>query len=120
MKKRILSISYDPSLLQTRHWILEQAGYEVCSAFGFAEAIEVCQTRRDFDLVLMGHSMPQKDKMALFEALRANCKAPLLSILRHGDSPIPQAEYAVEANDGPDALVEAVNNALGRPEGHSS
>jgi hypothetical protein len=50
--------------------------------------------------------------MALFEALRANCKAPLLSILRHGDSPIPQAEYAVEANDGPDALVEAVNNAL--------
>ncbi len=24
----------------------------------------------------------------------------------------PRAEYAVEANDGPDALVEAVNNAL--------
>jgi CheY-like chemotaxis protein len=120
MKKRILSISYDPSLLQTRHWILEQAGYEVSSAFGFAEAVEVCQTRHDFDLVLMGHSMPQKDKMALLEALRANCKAPLLSILRHGDSPISQAEYAVEANDGPDALVEAVYNALGRPEGHFS
>jgi len=83
MKKRILSISYDPSLLQTRHWILEQAGYEVSSAFGFAEAVEVCQTRHDFDLVLMGHSMPQKDKMALFEALRANCKAPLPSLLKN-------------------------------------
>jgi DNA-binding NtrC family response regulator len=112
MKKCILSISYDQSLLQTRQWILEQAGYEVSSALGFAEALEACKARHDFVLVLMGHSMPQKDKMALFEALRLNCKAPLLSILRHGDSPIPQAEYAVEANDGPDALVEAVNNAL--------
>jgi len=112
MKKRILSISYDLALLQTRQWVLERAGYEVSSAFGFAEALEACKTGTDFDLVLMGHSMPQKDKMALYDALRTNCRAPLLSILRHGDSPIPQAEYAVEANDGPNALVEAVNNAL--------
>lgn len=111
--KRILSISYDESLLRTRHWILERAGYEVSSALGFDDALEVCKTRHDFDLVLMGHSMPQKDKKALFEALRPNCKAPLLSILRHGDSPIPEAEYAVEANDGPEALVETVNKACG-------
>ncbi|HKV94662.1 MAG TPA: response regulator [Candidatus Angelobacter sp.] len=112
MKNRILSISYDPSLLTTRHWILEQAGYEVLSALGFAEALEACQTRHDFDLVLMGHSMPQKDKMALFDALKQNCEAPLLSILRHGDSPIPHATYAVEANDGPEALLEAVKKVL--------
>jgi CheY-like chemotaxis protein len=111
-KKHILSISYDQSLLVTRQLILEQHGYEVSSAFGFAEAMEICSSRHDFDLVLMGHSMPQKDKKALVDAMRPNCKAPLLSILRHGDSPIPQANYSVEANDGPDALVEAVRSAF--------
>ena len=50
----------------TRQLILEQAGYLVSSAFDFAEALEICKTRHDFDLILMGHSMPQKDKMALF------------------------------------------------------
>lgn len=112
MKKHILSISYDESLLTTRQIILERAGYAVSSALGFAEALDVCTTTHDFDLVLMGHSMPQKDKIALIEALRPNCKAPLLSILRHGDAPIPQANYAVDSNDGPDALLNAVRKVL--------
>jgi CheY-like chemotaxis protein len=114
MKKHILSISYDQPLLVTRQMILEQAGYDVSSAFGFAEALEICTTQHDFDLVLMGHSMPQKDKKALFEALRSKCSAPLLSILRHGDSPIPEANYSVDAQDGPSALLNAVQAALGQ------
>lgn len=97
-------------MLKTRQWILEQAGYEVLSALGFAAALEVCQTRHDFDLVLMGHSMPQKDKIALFEALKT--KASLLSILRPGELPIPHATHAVEASDGPEALLEAVKRVL--------
>lgn len=116
MKYRILSISYDPSLLTTRHMILEKSGYEVSSALGFAEALEICQNRHDFDLVLMGHSMPQKDKIALYNELRPACPAPLLSILRYGDSPIPQAKYSVRANDGPEALLEAVRDALEKPD----
>ncbi len=91
---------------------MEQAGYDVSSAFGFAEALEVCQTRHDFDLILMGHSMPQKDKIALIAALRPKCQAPLLSILRHGDSPIAQADYSVDSDDGPAVLLEAVKAAL--------
>jgi CheY-like chemotaxis protein len=112
MNKRILSVSYDQPLLVTRQMILEQAGFDVSSAFGFAEALEVCQTRHDFDLILMGHSMPQKDKMALIAALRPKCSAPLLSILRHGDSPIPQADYSVDSADGPAVLLDAVKAAL--------
>src|SRR5207244_2557538 len=106
------SVSYDHLLLVTRRLILEQAGFDVSSAFGFAEALEICTTRHDFDLILMGHSMPQKDKMALVAELRPKCKAPLLSILRHGDLPIPQADYSVDSNDGPVALLAAVKAAL--------
>lgn len=112
MKKHILSVSYDQPLLVTRQMILEQAGYLVSSAFGFSEALEICQARHSFDLILMGHSMPQKDKMALLAALRPKCKAPLLSIVRHGDSPIPQADYSVDSGNGPAALLAAVYEAL--------
>jgi hypothetical protein len=49
-KKRILSISYDQALLVTRQLILEQQGYEVSSAFGFAEAMEICSFPARFRL----------------------------------------------------------------------
>jgi CheY-like chemotaxis protein len=68
VKKAILSISYDESLLVTRHLILEQAGFDVSSALGFAEAMELCSQNQHYDLVLMGHSMPRKDKSALIAA----------------------------------------------------
>jgi CheY-like chemotaxis protein len=114
MKNRILSISYDKSLLATRQMILQSAGYEVTSALGLAEALTICKARHDFDLLLMGHSIPQKDKIELFNALRPHCQAPLLSILRSGEAPISQAEYAVDAQDGPEALLAAVRMALTR------
>jgi CheY-like chemotaxis protein len=111
-KKHILSISYDEPLLLTRRMLLEREGYDVTSAFGFAVAMEICNTRHDFDLILMGHSMPQSDKRALLATLRRKCPAPLLSILKHGDAPIPEARYSVDSHDGPVALVEAVKDAL--------
>ncbi len=110
--KRILSISYNEPLLQTRELLLKKAGYDVTSALGFAEALEICTAHQDFDLVLMGHSMPQKDKTALLHALRPKCTAPLLSIRRHGDDPLPGAEYSVDSHDGPAVLIEAVIQAL--------
>jgi|SRR5689334_607238 len=108
MKKHILSISYDKTLLVTRELMLAQAGYDVSSAFGYAEALEICSARHDFDLVLMGHSMPQKDKTALVAALRPVCEAPVLSIRRHGDLPLQQADYSIDADEGPQALLKAV------------
>lgn len=112
MKKHILSVSYDDALLSTRHWILEQAGYKVSSAFGFSAALEICTTHHGFDLILMGHSIPQRDKKAILAAIRPQCKAPLLSIFKHGESPIAEASYVVDAQDGPSALLEVVKEAL--------
>lgn len=111
-KKHILSISYDEPLLVTREMLLEKEGYDVTSAFGFAAAMEICAARHDFDLILMGHSMPQKDKTALVAVLRAHCSAPLLSILRHGDSPIPDAAFSVDSQDGPTSLLDVVKKAF--------
>lgn len=114
VKKRILSISYDEALLTTRQLILERAGFEVSSALGFAEALERCDSGQEFDLVLLGHSMPRKDKTALIGALRPTCNAPVLSIRRHGEEPLPEANYSIDSYDGPAALIKAVKSALGK------
>lgn len=97
-KPRILSISYDPSLLFTRQAMLQLAGYDVVSAEGFADAIEHCSGH--FDLIIMGHSIPQKDKRAIVAELHERgCDAPLLSLLRHGEHKIPEATRSADPRD---------------------
>ena len=93
--------------------VLEQAGFFVTPAFGFTEASKVCRLDHLLDLVVMDHSMPRDDKTALIGMLRPNCKAWLLSIHRHIDQPIPEADFSVDSFDGPEGLLAAVKNALG-------
>jgi CheY-like chemotaxis protein len=111
-QKRILCISYDESLLQTRQMILEQAGYTVSPAIGFAKAIERCRTEKKFDLILMGHSMPQQDKAALIAIIRKHCPAPVMSIRKHGEQPLPEADFSLDSHAGPAVFVDEVKAAL--------
>lgn len=69
MSKRILSVSYDVSLLATRRMLLEQKGYKVASALGFTKAIEHCR-QPHFDLFILGHSIPGDDKLSLVKTFR--------------------------------------------------
>ena len=108
----ILSISYDPSLLRTRQIMLERAGFKVTSALGFTEAQEHCQPDANFDLVLLGHTVPRKDKSALITLLKQRCNKPMLSIRRHGYPPVPEADFSVDSHEGPEALIRAVKSAL--------
>jgi DNA-binding response OmpR family regulator len=113
MAPRILSVSYDESLLVTRQMMLERAGFTVTSALGFEEALEHCDSG-NFDLLLVGHSIPQRDKRSLIKAARRTCKAPVLSIRRHGDVPLSDADDSVDAVDGPKGLMEAIQNLLNK------
>ena len=108
---RILSVSYDATLLTTRQLLLEKEGYEVMSAEGFAAALELSDGRH-FDLIIMGHSIPQKDKRAIVVELRKHgCNAPILSLLRLHEHPIPEAAYAADPGD-PKRMLETVAWAL--------
>jgi DNA-binding response OmpR family regulator len=52
-KKRILIVSHDRPLLETRVLLLEWAGYEVVSVEKDDEAMEVLE-EETFDLILLG------------------------------------------------------------------
>lgn len=113
MSGHILSVSYDWSLLVTRDLVLRKAGYTVTSALGFDDAIRLC-TEITFDLVIIGHSMPLGDQQALLDEVRKCSGAPVLSLFRSSDGALEGADYTLDAMEGPDALVHAVNKVLGR------
>jgi DNA-binding NtrC family response regulator len=110
-KSSVLSVSYDEPLLYTREWMLKAEGLKVSSAAGFVEGMKLCRSG-SFDLGIIGHSIPRTDKLALITEFKKHSKAPVLSIVRHGDPPLPEADYWVDAADGPEALIRIVKKAL--------
>lgn len=113
MRKRILSISYDRALLQTRSMLLEEAGFEVVSASSFRQAFELCRAG-EFDLLIIGHSIPPRDKASLIASARHGSKAPVLSIRTDTEPPAPGADFSVFGLEGPKILLEAVNEAFAK------
>ncbi len=89
---RILSVSYDEVLLRTRHMLLEREGHEVFSCLGFTEGMARCK-RGDFDLFLLGHSIPHADKQELVATFRRHCRGPIISLRRNaGEQPVDGAD----------------------------
>lgn len=107
----ILSISYNEPLLHTREWMLKAEGFRVTSVSGFVDAMRRCQ-EGGFDLAIMGHSIPHQDQMILVKEFKQFCPAPVLSLVTHGDAPLPQADFWLEASDGPEALIGKVRAVL--------
>lgn len=75
------------------------------------ESERLCDKGR-YDLLVIGHSIPQQDKIAIIAAFKKRSRAPVISIVRHGDNPLPQADYWTDSTDGPEALVRIVKKAL--------
>ena len=109
---KILSVSYDGVLLDTRHQILSaRAGYSVTSARGFAEALQVCSSDQQFDLFIVGHSIPHSDKEALIQAFRAQRSTALVVVLKlDWESAVAGADMAIEPS--PHELLKSVANLL--------
>lgn len=114
MAKRILSVSYDRSLLWTRQLLLEQLGFDVLSAEGFSQAWEAAENPRNhFDLIILGHSIPPADKKAIVNHMRDSSRCPILALLRPYETPVPEAEISIDAGD-PHAFLNAVRKMLGQ------
>ena len=112
MPPRILSISYDKALLATRQMLLQMLGYSVVSVEGFKDAWEHCATAGNgFNLVVLGHSIPPKDKQAIIEEIRKNHHVPVLALLRPGESPVDGSTTSIQADD-PAKLLECVKEML--------
>src|ERR1700756_5372717 len=103
----ILSVSYDLTLLTTRELLLQQMGHTVTSVEGFARAFAACESGTKFDLLILGHSIPHDDKLAIIAKVKNTCDCPVLALLRPNEAPLPTAEHSTDSSD-PRAFMEAV------------
>lgn len=105
---RILSVSYDVALLDTRQKILSsKPGNVVTSARGMAEALKLCNSSERIDLFVLGHSIPHSEKEALVQAFRANHPAAqVIALKRVGEEMVHGADLFIEPN--PHELLKSV------------
>jgi DNA-binding response OmpR family regulator len=96
MRKKILCVSYDVMLLRTRCELVERHGHDAIPASTFNEATRLCR-KGEFDLVLMGHSIPPRDKGALIEDIKEHCPVPVLALMKTNEPPFHDATESVDA-----------------------
>lgn len=100
--KRIICISWNDSLSKTRELLLQSAGFPVLSGVHEHQARVVC--RQQADLMILGHSVPARDKRWLIECFRQHSSSPVLSLLKSGETKLPEATFGVEADDPAEVL----------------
>ncbi|HZU42786.1 MAG TPA: hypothetical protein VE994_08950 [Terriglobales bacterium] len=111
MEKRVLSISYDVVLLNTRSMILRQEGYAVQSAQTLQDAVELSQRTR-FDAAIIGHSIPEEDQRRMAEEVRTNCDGVwVIALTRREGEQLPFADRAIDAQK-PEELVAELRRML--------
>jgi CheY-like chemotaxis protein len=115
----ILSVGENLTLLETRNIILRATGYIVESARSVKQAIDHCLAR-DFDVVIICHSVSSKDRDCLSCWIRASGSlTPVVSVSRN----LGQGDDFADANLGherekllsgiKDVLIEAVRISSG-------
>lgn len=100
-KARILSVSYDRPLLRTRHMLLEREGYEVVSTSDLETSLQQCN-ETNFDIFVLGHSIPREQQEEMVKAFREVCQAPIICLRRTiGEAPIEGADFLVDPDPEP-------------------
>ena len=108
---RILAVSYDPQLLRSRCAILRKAGYILEPATSMNEAINRFQAI-DFDLVLLGHSIPVPERDLLLRVIRASGSlAPVVTVAPLTD-PLPYAPAETIIESSPEKLLSGIKEVL--------
>ena len=97
---RIFSSSYDTALLRSRELLLKRMGHSVTSADGFVEAIELCEKDpEEFDLIILGHSIPQEDKRTIITRCRRTRRCPILALTLLHEPLVSEADHSVDPSD---------------------
>jgi DNA-binding response OmpR family regulator len=98
-------------LLKTREMMLSRRGYLVTTAQPSSVDVEAACKTSDFDLFVLGHSIPLPQKVELIRTFRKLSPAPILSLLRFGDPAEDGADGHLDPYD-PEALLKLVDAML--------
>lgn len=107
---RIVSVSYDETLLLTRELLLKTVKHQVTSCLGYVEALRCADTH--FDVAIVGHSIPKQDKLDIIAAFRRNNpEVIIVALTRAGEGRLNEVDVYVTPGD-PEELIRAIDRVL--------
>ena len=90
--------------------MLKGAGHKVTSAIGYHDAVRACA--HDYDLFILGHSIPKNDKLDLIHCFRQkNPTAPVMALIRAGESQLKEVDAYLEPGD-PEELIRFIDRTV--------
>ena len=112
--EHILSIAFDETLLTLRELLLQNAGYRVVSALG-SKAGRKAALAGGFDLFLVGHASPLRERTELIQWLRTNWpNVPITALRRSVYEQIPEATCIADV-DEPEEWLKAIQDCIAAP-----
>jgi DNA-binding NtrC family response regulator len=110
-KPKVLSVCNDGSVLRTRGMVLQNAGYNVCSAEDYGQAVNQCAAGC-FDVAILSASLPYNDRIALAAEMKKRWPGTHV-VMYCGIHEMPaNADAVIDPFDGPGALLFAIESTL--------
>ena len=112
LSKILLIVDDEVNITNTYRRVFERQGFDVLTAFGAMEAMEL-MLKEQVDIVVMDINMPQVDGVALFGAikhLRKNVRVLVSSVYSIDEQKerIKEADGYFDKSDSNDVLVDMV------------
>jgi len=105
-----LAVGRDPVLLETRGQILRNSGYTVVSAFSVEQALQSFASG-DFDIVILCHSIPVRDRERLTYAIHRHSPNTPVVVVTARVSAIDRFVDAMIENE-PEILLQEIPRIL--------
>lgn len=110
-RKRILCISFDKNVSDSRAFALREAGHDVTATTNVEEAFTQLDSIK-FDLVIIGHRFEKNDKQVLISEARQRWHTPVLLVCGATAESDLEVDARVFGIQGIDGLMDAVAKLL--------
>jgi DNA-binding NtrC family response regulator len=110
-----LSVGRDPLLLQTRGQVLRSDGYSVSSTVSAEQALQQFKAG-DFDVVILCHSIPARERARLADAIHSHSPNTPVVVVAAGFGGKDRAADAVIENEPTTLLQELPRLLANAPE----
>jgi DNA-binding response OmpR family regulator len=117
---QILLIGHEPSLMDTRRWLLQGRGFRVLLAARVTDASQILSSH-DIDLLILCHSLSVKDlthAIRMAQSIRPQMKRLILQStdISHTVAALEEREQVLEPLEGPQAFLRKVTTMLNIPD----
>lgn len=117
---KVLSVSRDGVLAQTRSTILQRAGLQVDTVMDTEEAARLLFDK-SYDAVVLEHSLSREGKAEVIGAARSARSAPwIIGLYNLWSSEARGVHIAIDTQDGAEALVTAIRRLVSGRSGETS